>query len=163
MFKRWSWKVVGSTHPQICMSLTLDHPVPPSPTFWTLEWPYLFHLQHIHYISVWQDTYFVLFKLLIKFVLLKLMILAFSATVSKFQTKQGHNKHKPKFNVNISSRHIWQEVITLQYQFRYKISIPSKFAVRENKEIFFVILFVFLKSQKTERGFVNLRIKKMLA
>lgn len=142
-----------------------------------LEWPFLFHLQHMHYISVWQDSLFFLscwssFSLLVvdQVFLFKLLILAFSATVSKFQTKQGHNKHKTKFNVNISSRHIWQEVITLQYQFQYKISIPnqkisipSKFAVRENKEIFFVILFVFLKSQKTERGFVNLRIKKMLA
>lgn len=73
-------------------------------------------------------------------------------------------------NTNLSSmwmfflRHIWQEVLTLQYQSRYKISTPNqKISILSivsclgKKETFLVF---FLKLRKPSGGVVNVKIKK---
>lgn len=105
---------------------TLDHPVPPSPTFWTLEWPYLFHLQHIHYISVWQDTYFVLFKLLIKFFSLSCWSWHFPPLWANFRL------NKAIINTNLSSMWTFPRDIFDRKLLLYNINSDIKSRLRQN-------------------------------
>lgn len=119
-----------------CIGYSSDHAVP-------------FHLQHMHCIPVWQD----------RLIFLSCWSRYFSSLQTNFRLNQAI------INTNLSSMWTFSHdlapywtgsIVALQYQSRYKISIPNQKISApskiccwgERKKIFFVILFFFFKKSE---------------